>query len=146
MIIFKQQLLWKKKNIHWILFICLLTSNTLHSRVLSHIWLSEIPWIVACQAFLSMEFPRQEYWSGLPFPVPGNFKNYCLELFKIPLCDIRGFKQFKTIIILNPVKQFQEHLSHDMKKRKGLIWYVCVYVFVKEFFFFNLWINIIKLY
>jgi len=25
----------------------------------------------ACQALLSMEFPRQEYWSGLPFPSPG---------------------------------------------------------------------------
>ena len=28
------------------------------------------PWTVACQAPLSMEFPRQEYWSGLPFPPP----------------------------------------------------------------------------
>ena len=27
---------------------------------------------VACQAPLSMEFPKQEYWSGLPFPPPGN--------------------------------------------------------------------------
>ena len=26
------------------------------------------PWTVACQAPLSMGFPRQEYWSGLPFP------------------------------------------------------------------------------
>ena len=30
------------------------------------------PWTVACQAPLSMGFPRQEYWSGLPFPSPGN--------------------------------------------------------------------------
>ena len=29
------------------------------------------PRIVACQAPLSMEFSRQEYWSGLPFPTPG---------------------------------------------------------------------------
>ena len=29
-----------------------------------------IPWIVACQAFLSMGFSRQEYWSGFPFPSP----------------------------------------------------------------------------
>ena len=28
------------------------------------------PWTVACQAFLSMGFPRQEHWSGLPFPSP----------------------------------------------------------------------------
>ena len=30
-----------------------------------------IPWTVACQAPLSMEFFRQEYWSWLPFPSPG---------------------------------------------------------------------------
>ena len=30
------------------------------------------PWTVACQAPLSMGFPRQEYWSGLPFPFPGD--------------------------------------------------------------------------
>ena len=31
-----------------------------------------IPWTVAHQAPLSMGFPRQEYWSGLPFPSPGD--------------------------------------------------------------------------
>ena len=31
---------------------------------------SVIPWTVACQAHLSMEFYRHEYWSGLPFPTP----------------------------------------------------------------------------
>ena len=30
------------------------------------------PWTVACQAPLSMRFSRQEYWSGLPFPSPGD--------------------------------------------------------------------------
>ena len=30
------------------------------------------PWTVACQAPLSMGFPKQEYWSGLPFPSPGD--------------------------------------------------------------------------
>ena len=30
------------------------------------------PQTIACQALLSMEFSRQEYWSGLPFPSPGN--------------------------------------------------------------------------
>ena len=29
------------------------------------------PWTVACQDPVSMGFPRQEYWSGLPFPSPG---------------------------------------------------------------------------
>ena len=33
------------------------------------------PWTVACQAPLSMVFSRQEYWSGLPFPSPGDLPN-----------------------------------------------------------------------
>ena len=35
--------------------------------MLSHVRLFVTPWTVACQALLSMGFPRQEYWSGLPF-------------------------------------------------------------------------------
>ena len=38
--------------------------------MLSHILLFMTPWTVASQASLSMEFSRQEYWSGLPFPIP----------------------------------------------------------------------------
>ena len=30
------------------------------------------PWTVACKAPLSMGFSRQKYWSGLPFPSPGD--------------------------------------------------------------------------
>ena len=30
------------------------------------------PWTIACQGPLSMGFSRQEYWSGLPFPSPGD--------------------------------------------------------------------------
>ena len=33
---------------------------------------SATPWTVACQAPLSMGFSKQEYWSGLPFPSPGD--------------------------------------------------------------------------
>ena len=36
---------------------------------------SAIPWTVAGQAPLSMEFSRQEYWSELPFPTPGDLPN-----------------------------------------------------------------------
>ena len=42
---------------------------------LSHVWLFETPWTVACQALLSMGFLRQEYWAGLPFPSPGHLPN-----------------------------------------------------------------------
>ena len=33
------------------------------------------PWNVACQSPLSMGFSRQEYWSGLPFPSPGDLSD-----------------------------------------------------------------------
>ena len=39
-----------------------------------------IPWTVASQAPLSMEFPRQEYWSGLPFPAPGDLPHPGIKL------------------------------------------------------------------
>ena len=38
----------------------------------SHAWLSETLWIVACQAPPSVGLSRQKYWSGLPFPSPGD--------------------------------------------------------------------------
>ena len=39
---------------------------------LSHVQLFAALWTVARQAPLSMEFSRQEYWSGLPHPPPGD--------------------------------------------------------------------------
>ena len=39
-------------------------------KLLSRVRLFATPWTVAYQAPLSMEFSRQEYWSGLPFPSP----------------------------------------------------------------------------
>ena len=38
----------------------------------SHIWLCVMLWTVACQAPLSIRFSRQQYWSGLPCPSPGD--------------------------------------------------------------------------
>ena len=40
--------------------------------MLSHIRLFATPWTAIHQAPLSMEFSRQEYWSGLPFSPPGD--------------------------------------------------------------------------
>ena len=37
------------------------------------------PWTVARQAPLSLEFSRQEYWSGLPFPSPGDLLTQVLN-------------------------------------------------------------------
>ena len=40
---------------------------------------SATPWTVAHQAPLSMGFPRQEHWSGLPFPSPGDLLDPGME-------------------------------------------------------------------
>ena len=44
-------------------------------KSLSPLWLFATPWTVAHQAPLSMEFSRQEYWSGLPFPIPRDLQD-----------------------------------------------------------------------
>ena len=41
-------------------------------KSLSRVGLFAIPWTIAHQTPLSMGFPRQEYWSGLQFPSPGD--------------------------------------------------------------------------
>ena len=46
------------------------------------------PWIVACQAPLSIEFSRQGYWNGLPFPTPGDLPNPGIE--PISLVSLAG--------------------------------------------------------
>ena len=48
-------------------------------KSLSHVQLFGTPWTVARQAPLSMGFSRQEYWSGLPFPFPGDLPNPGIE-------------------------------------------------------------------
>ena len=49
-------------------------------------------WTVACQAFLSMGFLRQEYWNGLPCPPSGNLPNPGIDLRSlIPPAFAGGF-------------------------------------------------------
>ena len=43
-----------------------------------------MPWTVARQAPLSMGFSRQESWSGLPFPTPGDLCNPGIEAVSLP--------------------------------------------------------------
>ena len=48
-------------------------------KSLSCVRLCETPWTVVHQAPLSMGFSRQEYWSGLPFPSPGDHPDPGIE-------------------------------------------------------------------
>ena len=71
-----------------------------HVSVLSLLVTSDFAshWTVACQAPLSMEFFRQEYWSGLPCPSPGDLSHprikpasLCLlhwQANSLPLCHV----------------------------------------------------------
>ena len=49
-------------------------------KSLSHVQLFATPWTIAHQAPPSMGFSRQEYWSGLPFPSPGDLPDPGIEL------------------------------------------------------------------
>ena len=48
-------------------------------KLLSHVQLLETPWTAAYQSLPSMGFYRQEYWSGLPFPSPGDIPDSGIE-------------------------------------------------------------------
>ena len=56
------------------------SSSSSVCQLLSRVWLFVIPWTVACQAPLSMEFTRQEHWNGLPFSSPRNLPKPGIEL------------------------------------------------------------------
>ena len=51
----------------------------------SRVWFFVTPWTVTFQAPLSMGFTRQEYWSGLPCPPPGDLPNAGIEPVSLTL-------------------------------------------------------------
>ena len=57
------------------------------------------PWTVAIQAPLCMGFSRQEYWSGLPFPSPGNFPDPEIQ----PRCPAWQADSFIIWAYYNPI-------------------------------------------
>ena len=63
------EILYFTKSI--VCFVCMLVSQLW--------WIFATPWTVAYQASLSLGFSRQEYWSGLPFPSPGDLPNPGIE-------------------------------------------------------------------
>ena len=88
------------------------------------------PWTVACQAPLSMGFPKQEYWNGLPFPFPGDLPNPEIEplLLKSPELAGRFFsfteglqtyflhkqkKKEKTVQLKQGLKDLNRHISKE---------------------------------
>ena len=66
-------LIWEYMAVETVLKCFLIFIHVLVSR--SCVWLFVTPWTAVHQALLSMEFFSQEYWSGLPFPSPGDLPN-----------------------------------------------------------------------
>ena len=75
--------LWGKEEVFHEVEVSLLFSQ------LSCVWLFVTPWTIARQAPLSMGFSRQKYWSGLPFPSPGDLPDPGIKHASPPL--IGGF-------------------------------------------------------
>ena len=69
----------------------------------------EIPWTIAHKAPLSMGFPRQEYWNGLPFPSPEDLPDPEIELLSPALTG--GF--FTTESPGKPCLLSLSHLLHS---------------------------------
>ena len=60
----------------------------LHAQLLSCVWFFVTLWAVAHQVPLSMGFSRQEYWSGLSFPPPGDLPDPGIEPMSSALADM----------------------------------------------------------
>ena len=80
-------------------------------KSLSRVRLFVTPWTVAYWTPRSMEFSRHEYWSGLPFPSPGDLPNPGIEPGSPAL-------QADTLLSEPPGKPttYKEHLKLDDKK------------------------------
>ena len=86
--------------------------------VLSHVPHSATPWTVACQPPLSLGFPSQEYWSGLPFtPLgdphapgiePGSPVAPAFQVYSLPLSHHGSpiFQSYKCIIFIAYISQY----------------------------------------
>ena len=67
-----------------------ITNSCTHAQLLSCVRLFVNAWTVALQVPLSMEFSRQEYWSGLPFPSPEDLPNARIELESLSFPALAG--------------------------------------------------------
>ena len=83
----------------WAVCVCVCVCACVRAQLLSCIQLSATPWTVAHQAPLSMEFSRQEYWSGLPFPTPGDLPDPGLVVFVCHL-HLSSLSMFRNCFIL----------------------------------------------
>ena len=83
----------------------------------SHVWLFETLWTIAQQAPLFMGFSRQEYWSGLPYPLPGDLPDSQIE----PTSPALQVDSLPTQSPGKPISQLYTNTKWKVKKKKRVI-------------------------
>ena len=79
--------------------VCVCVCVRARARACTHSVMSDSLWplgLLPCQAPLSMEFSRQVYWSGLPFPTPGDLLDLGVELVSSVSPELAG-RFFTTV-------------------------------------------------
>ena len=85
--------------------------------VLSRVWRFATPWTLACQAPLSVGSSRQEYWSGLPCPPPGDLPDPGIKLASLMSPALAAVSDFCTI-----QRTFTGVGEHEFRWVEGRFW------------------------
>ena len=99
------ELLGKSKDIFWCVCVCVCVCVLSY---FSRVWLFAILWTIAHQTPLFMEFSRQEYWIGLPFPIPGNLPHPEIKPASLTFPLLAG-TLFPTSTTGKPIFWYIEH-------------------------------------
>ena len=107
--------------------------------MLNHVQLFAVPWSIAHQASLSVGFSRQEYWSGLPFPSPGDLPDPRIKPASPASPELSGSffiieppGKPLLIIIIYQVSLYWEH-SYILLVRKVIIFFLFFGLFASYF-------------
>ena len=132
-------LLWCQYSFFFLLHACPLSW-------FSHVWLCATLGTVACQASPSLWFSRQEYWSGLPCPCPGDLPNPRIEPASLlspalaggssATCEVPFFSYgcFKIFFLTSNFQQFYYDVPNFTFLWTYLAW--------NSYFFLNPWLDI----
>ena len=114
--------------------------------LLNCVWLFAASWTVAHQALLSMGFPRQEYWSGLPFTSPGEssrsrdrtqvscIAGRCFNLWatreanilyknNVNVSSLFVFQNILFTVLLGDVRWYSVYLMDEMRWMTQVLWH-----------------------